>query len=89
VTVTVVAGAEWGEVRVDDRGSGIPEALRGRVFDAFVTTKTERGGTGLGLAITRDMIIHLGGEVALTPRPEGGTRATIRLPRWEAPARSS
>jgi len=89
VEVSVVAGPEWGEVRVDDRGPGIPDALGARVFEPFVTTKTGRGGTGLGLAITRDMIVQLGGEVALTPRPDGGTRATIRLPRWEAPARSS
>jgi PAS domain S-box-containing protein len=89
VAVEVAGSGEWAEVRVLDRGSGLPEELGDKVFEPFVTTKTERGGTGLGLAITRDMITQLGGEVTLASVPEGGTRATIKLRRWEAPAQSS
>jgi two-component system, NtrC family, sensor kinase len=89
VRLAVALDGDWGVVEVDDHGPGIPEALRARVFEAFFTTKTERGGTGLGLAITRDMIAQLGGEVSLASLPEGGTRASIRLPRWEVPAPSS
>jgi len=89
VTVEVAGNGEWGEVRVEDRGPGVPEELREKVFEPFVTTKMERGGTGLGLAITRDMITQLGGEVTLASAPGGGTRATIKLRRWEAPAQSS
>jgi signal transduction histidine kinase len=79
----------WGEAEVEDHGPGIPQELHQRVFEPFFSTKTERGGTGLGLAITRDMIGQLGGEVTLSCPPEGGTRATIRLPRWEQPVPSS
>jgi len=89
VTVTVVGNGEWGEVRVDDRGPGVPDDLRERVFEPFFTTKTERGGTGLGLAITRDMIAQLGGDVWIDNLPGGGARATIRLKRCTPPEPSS
>jgi len=89
VRVAVTAEGDWGLVAVDDRGPGVPEELREKVFEPFFTTKTARGGTGLGLSITRDMITQLGGEVTLQPSPTGGTRAIIRLKRWQAPAQSS
>ncbi len=66
-------------ILVRDRGPGVPEEIRPKVFDAFVTTKTEGGGTGLGLAITRDMISRLGGKVSLRQLPEGGTEAVVEL----------
>jgi len=81
VTVTVSGGDGWATVEVIDRGPGIPQELRDRVFEPFFTTRSEGGGTGLGLAITRDMIARQGGEVRLEPAPHGGTRAVIRLPR--------
>ena len=40
------------EIRVDDTGAGVPEALRATIFDPFFTTKQR--GTGLGLAVTRE-----------------------------------
>lgn len=84
VRVVVAQSEQWGEVHVDDRGPGVPEALREQVFEPFFTTKNDRGGTGLGLAITRDMIAQLEGEVAISTSPLGGARATLRLPRWQA-----
>ncbi len=84
VHVAVLASKKWGEVQVDDSGPGVPSDQRERAFEAFFTTKTERGGTGLGLSITRDMITQLGGEVGLESRPQGGARARIRLPLVES-----
>ncbi|MCP4903047.1 MAG: PAS domain S-box protein [bacterium] len=89
VRVEVMRTTSWGEVHVDDCGSGIPDEIRQKVFEPFFSTKTERGGTGLGLAISRDMIANLGGEIELTTSPLGGARVTIRLQRWEEPAQSS
>jgi signal transduction histidine kinase len=71
-------------VDVEDRGGGIPEEIRPRVFDPFFSTKGE--GTGLGLAITRHIVVAHGGSVTCEPREGGGTRFRIALP--IAPAKS-
>jgi two-component system, NtrC family, sensor kinase len=65
-------------VDVDDRGGGIPEEIRARVFDPFFSTKGE--GTGVGLAITRHIVQAHGGTVTCESRPGGGTRFRIALP---------
>lgn len=70
-------------VEVADRGSGIPDEIRARVFDPFFSTKGE--GTGLGLAITRRIVEAHGGTITCEPRPGGGTTFAIALP--IAPAR--
>src|SRR5205085_4654790 len=72
-------------VSVDDRGGGIPEDIRARVFDPFFSTKGE--GTGLGLAITRHIVEAHGGSVTCHAREGGGTSFRIALP--IAPARAS
>jgi signal transduction histidine kinase len=72
-------------VAVDDRGGGIPEEIRARVFDPFFSTKGE--GTGLGLAITRHIVEAHGGSVTCEPRGGGGTRFRMALP--IAPAKST
>jgi two-component system NtrC family sensor kinase len=72
-------------VSVDDRGGGIPDDIRPRVFDPFFSTKGE--GTGLGLAITRQIVEAHGGTVTCEARDGGGTRFRIALP--IAPARAS
>lgn len=72
-------------VGVDDRGSGIPDAVRARIFDPFFSTKGE--GTGLGLAITRQIIEAHGGSIEVEPREGGGTSFRMLLP--IAPQRNS
>jgi len=72
-------------VSVEDRGGGIPEDIRTRVFDPFFSTKGE--GTGLGLAITRQIVEAHGGTVTCDAREGGGTVFRIALP--IAPARVS
>jgi signal transduction histidine kinase len=72
-------------ISVEDRGGGIPEDIRARVFDPFFSTKGE--GTGLGLAITRHIVEAHGGTVTCDARAGGGTRFRIALP--IAPSRSA
>ncbi len=72
-------------VTVDDRGSGISEEVRARIFDPFFSTKGE--GTGLGLAITRQIVEAHGGTISCAPRDGGGTTFRIALP--IAPARAT
>ncbi|MDW8371456.1 MAG: ATP-binding protein, partial [Geminicoccaceae bacterium] len=77
---------EGGEavVTVDDDGPGIPPEKLEEVFEPFVRLETSRsaetGGVGLGLAIARGIVRGHGGDVTLANRPEGGLRATLRLP---------
>lgn len=65
-------------IGVDDRGSGIPEEVRSRIFDPFFSTKGE--GTGLGLAITRQIVEAHGGSITVEPREGGGTSFRLHLP---------
>jgi signal transduction histidine kinase len=78
-------------VSIEDRGAGIPDDVRTRIFDAFFSTKGE--GTGLGLAITRQIVEAHGGSIACDAREGGGTSFRILLPiapqRLSVPTRSA
>jgi PAS domain S-box-containing protein len=63
---------------VADRGPGIPDSVRRRVFDPFFSTKTR--GTGLGLAVSKQIIDEHHGRIRLFNRRGGGTRVVIELP---------
>jgi two-component system, OmpR family, sensor kinase len=70
-------------IDVCDDGPGVPEELRGRVFERFVRGETEEGtqaGTGLGLAIVRAVAERHGGSVEVGDAPGGGARFSVRLP---------
>ncbi|MEN7530575.1 ATP-binding protein [Cupriavidus sp. DL-D2] len=67
-------------LHIDDRGEGFDPELAGRLFEPLFTTKPE--GMGMGLAISRSIVEAHHGELVLTHRPQGGTRATITLPRF-------
>jgi len=58
-------------LEVADRGPGIDEALRERIFEPFVTTT--RGGTGLGLFIARQLCESNGASLRYEARPGGGS----------------
>jgi two-component system, OmpR family, osmolarity sensor histidine kinase EnvZ len=72
------------EIRVLDRGTGIPESEREAVFQPFRRLDPSRssrtGGSGLGLAIVRQIALANGWSVTLDARPGGGTIARVRLP---------
>jgi signal transduction histidine kinase len=74
------AGDGWVCVAVTDDGPGIPDELRPRVFDPFVTTKPPGGGTGLGLTVAHQIVTERhAGRIEVESRP-GCTRFTVRLP---------
>ncbi len=71
------------EVRVCDRGPGVPEAYRERIFEAFfrLPGHAEReGGVGLGLSLVRQIAERHGGRVRCEPRDGGGSCFVLELP---------
>ncbi len=77
-------------VEVLDRGPGVDEADRERVFAPFEQTDGGRraGGAGLGLAVSRAMIEMMGGKIGCSPRQGGGTCFwfTLDLPLATSPS---
>ena len=66
-------------VRVTDNGPGIPDTIRARLFEPFVTGR--RGGSGLGLAIVQRAVAAHAGLVLLDDAPSGhGTTFTAFFP---------
>jgi two-component system sensor histidine kinase HydH len=66
------------ELRVEDEGPGVPDALRERVFEPFFSTRPDGAG-GLGLAISRRIVEEAGGEMAALSEEDGGC-FRVRLP---------
>jgi signal transduction histidine kinase len=81
--VTLARRGPQAEVRVCDRGPGVPEAYRERIFEAFfrLPGHAERaGGVGLGLALVRQIATRHGGHVHCEPREGGGSCFVLALP---------
>ena len=86
-TIEVCAKREHGEVRVTvlDRGRGIPDEHRERVFDRFFSYRPEEPDpacrhTGLGLALAKALVESHGGAITAASRPGGGAMLEVRLP---------
>jgi signal transduction histidine kinase len=85
--VTVVLAPRDGggaDLRVLDRGPGVPPAHRERIFEKFHrvddTLTAEKHGAGLGLSIARQLARGLGGELRYEPRAGGGAAFVLELP---------
>lgn len=75
-------GPDHVRVVVADDGVGIDPALRGRLFEPFVTGNARNGGSGLGLSIALTQTgVTLGGSLSVDSTPGTGTRVSLRLPR--------
>jgi two-component system sensor histidine kinase CreC len=71
------------QLSVDDQGPGIPEFAKDKVFERFFSLErpdTGRKSTGLGLNFVKEIAQLHQGQVSLDNLPEGGLRATLRLP---------
>lgn len=71
-------------ISVTDRGEGIPEAFKAKLFDKFTqsdsSTTRQKGGTGLGLSIAKVIVEHNGGQIHFKSREGCGTTFMVDLP---------
>ncbi len=74
----------WAELSVSDQGPGIPVEDRQRVFTRFyrgdgAVARATRGA-GIGLSVVRELVVQMGGEIAVEANEPQGTRMVVRLP---------
>ena len=84
IDVTSARDGDVITIAVADRGPGIPDAERTRIFERFYRVDRSRardpGGTGLGLSIVRHLVELHGGRVEARSRDGGGAELVVRLP---------
>lgn len=83
VELSVEREGEFLAFKVSDRGPGVAEADRSRIFEAFYRpdgAPPDAGRAGLGLNIAQRMAEMQGGSVSFAPRPGGGSVFTLKLP---------
>ena len=85
-TVEVIPQQSGADVRIEvrDRGEGIPQAFRQRIFGKFAmadaSDRRSKGGSGLGLSIAREIARRHGGDIGFDDREGGGTVFYVTLP---------
>ena len=84
VSLEIDSGGKNLSIKVIDHGEGIPEPLRGKVFERFYRADNSRnrstGGSGLGLAIAKSIVTAHNGEIRAEETPDGGSTFVIELP---------
>ena len=84
VEVSLRAASNGVEIRVSDNGRGIPEAIRDRLFQPFVSYGKENG-TGLGLTVVQKIVQDHGGDVSVEQTSQQGTVFKVVLPLRSSP----
>ena len=70
-------------IMVADNGPGMPEEVRAKLFEPFVTTKVIGKGSGLGLAVSKGLMRSQNGDLTLVRTSAAGTEMALELP-WTA-----
>jgi K+-sensing histidine kinase KdpD len=81
-TFSLTAEEQNGEIlfSLKDTGKGIPEEIRDKLFDSFVTSG-KKGGTGLGLAIVKKVVEEHKGKIEVESEPGVGTTFKLYFPK--------
>jgi two-component system, NtrC family, sensor kinase len=86
ITTKLIADSQL-QIAIKDNGSGIPDAIKDKIFQPFFTTKPTGHGTGLGLSLAYDIVKAHGGELSVESyagpeikNRECSTKFTIALP---------
>ncbi len=81
----IVVDLDWNDtemiIAITDQGPGIPLHMMDKIGKPIL--RDDGGGVGLGLLLSHATINRYGGDIKLQNLPEGGTRATLRLPRTQ------
>jgi signal transduction histidine kinase len=84
IEIAVSAEGTMASLQVSDRGPGVPEGERERIFERFQQTAAGRNvtarGVGLGLTICREVARAHGGRIGVHGRPGGGSTFEVALP---------
>ena len=78
IAVQVDPSQRWVTIQVKDRGPGIPQELKPKIFDPFISSK--KPCSGLGLAISKKIVLDHGGKIWFEERKGGGTIFIFTLP---------
>ena len=78
VEISITRDEQNVQISVADRGHGVPEELREKLFESFFSTKSE--GMGMGLNICRTIIEYHEGRLWVEPNPDGGSIFKFVLP---------
>jgi signal transduction histidine kinase len=86
IAVRLVATAAEAGVCIADRGEGMDEETKSRIFEAFYRAESTTGvaGTGLGMSIVKEIMDIHGGRIEIESAPGAGTVVTLWLPRAAA-----
>jgi signal transduction histidine kinase len=84
VTVGLKGEAQRILITIDDEGSPVPQDMVGALFEKIIHRGERSGRVGLGLYFCRLMVERWGGTIGYSPRPRGGNRFWLRLPRASA-----
>jgi len=80
ITIQILNAGSKIKVSISDNGPGIPELIRGRIFEPFVTHGKKRG-TGLGMAIAKSTVDAHGGRIWLESETGKGTTFHVEVPK--------
>lgn len=80
IVIKTWAEDDYALISISDNGPGVPEAMQGRLFELFYSTKEVGKGTGLGLSISQAIVTKRGGYIKYDTQFKEGASFIVKLP---------